>query len=85
MRADLRKDARQSTIGGSWLASLFAIVLDTQHRLSRKTPHTCSERSLAGKALSPEVVELAAEAATVGARPLRQNGYKTDLVRGAVR
>lgn len=43
------------------------------------------EEALKGKALSPEVIEQAAEAATVGARPLDHNAYKIDLVRGALR
>jgi xanthine dehydrogenase YagS FAD-binding subunit len=42
------------------------------------------ERSLVGKSLSSKVVQQAAEAATAGARPLQQNGYKIDLVQGVV-
>ena len=48
-------------------------------------PAVEAEQSLVGKPLSPEVLEQAVAAATVGARPLQQNGYKIDLVQGAVR
>jgi xanthine dehydrogenase YagS FAD-binding subunit len=40
---------------------------------------------LTGKVLSDEVIAVAAEAATTGARPMTHNGYKVDLVKGAVR
>jgi hypothetical protein len=36
LRADLRKETRQSRITGSRLAALFVIVLGTQHRLATK-------------------------------------------------
>jgi CO/xanthine dehydrogenase FAD-binding subunit len=40
---------------------------------------------LPGRALGPDVIEQAAEAATAGARPLAQNAYKIELARGVVR
>ena len=43
------------------------------------------EREPAGRPLIPEVVDAASEAAVEGARPLAQNAYKVDIVRGAVR
>lgn len=46
---------------------------------------SAAEDALKGKALSVEVIEQAAEAATDGARPLEHNAYKIDLLRGAVR
>jgi xanthine dehydrogenase YagS FAD-binding subunit len=51
------------------------------------TPWSAVEvaQSLVGKSLSPEVLEQAVEAATAGARPLQQNGYKIDLAKGALR
>jgi xanthine dehydrogenase YagS FAD-binding subunit len=44
-----------------------------------------AENELVGKALSPDAIEQAALAATAGARPLEQNGYKVHLAQGAVR
>jgi xanthine dehydrogenase YagS FAD-binding subunit len=44
-----------------------------------------AERSLVGKPLSSKVIQQAAESATAGAHPLRQNDYKIGLVQGAVR
>jgi xanthine dehydrogenase YagS FAD-binding subunit len=44
-----------------------------------------TEKQLVGKALSPEAIDQAAEAATAGARPVAHNGYKVDLVEGVVR
>ncbi|MBN1581137.1 MAG: FAD binding domain-containing protein [Anaerolineae bacterium] len=44
-----------------------------------------AEAILAGKPLSDETIDLAARAATSGARPLAQNEYKIDLARGAVK
>ena len=41
--------------------------------------------ALVGKTLDAEVAARAAEAATEGARPLSQNGYKVSLARVAVR
>lgn len=43
-----------------------------------------AEAALLGKTLDPEVAAAAAAAATAGAEPLEQNGYKVDLVRGVV-
>jgi len=43
-----------------------------------------AEEALEGKVLSLAVIEQAAEAATVGVRPLEHNAYKIDLVRGTV-
>ncbi len=40
---------------------------------------THSEEMLQGKALSPELVEAAAEAAIFGALPMKNNEYKTAL------
>jgi len=44
-----------------------------------------AEQALAGQALSAGVIDAAAQAATEGARPMSKNGYKIDLVHGAVR
>jgi xanthine dehydrogenase YagS FAD-binding subunit len=44
-----------------------------------------AEAVLSGHALTPDVIEQAAEAATAGARPLAQNAYKIELARGVVR
>lgn len=44
-----------------------------------------AEKVLAGKALRPDVIEKAAEAAVAGAKPLSQNGYKVQLARVAVK
>ncbi len=44
-----------------------------------------AEKVLAGKALRPDVIEKAAEAAVAGAKPLSQNGYKVQLARAAVK
>ena len=43
------------------------------------------EEVLAGKALTADVIDGAAEAATTGARSLAQNGYKVDLTQGVLR
>jgi xanthine dehydrogenase YagS FAD-binding subunit len=43
-----------------------------------------AERALAGNELNETTIQAAAEAATRGAEPLEQNGYKVPLVRGAV-
>ncbi len=44
-----------------------------------------AEAALTGQALSDEAMDAAAEAAVAGARPMAHNGYKVDLVKGAVR
>jgi xanthine dehydrogenase YagS FAD-binding subunit len=44
-----------------------------------------AEQALVGNRLEPEVVDRAARAATVGARPLAQNEYKVTLAQGVVR
>jgi xanthine dehydrogenase YagS FAD-binding subunit len=44
-----------------------------------------SESSLVGRTLSEDVIEKAAAAAGVGASPLRDNGYKVQLARVAVK
>jgi xanthine dehydrogenase YagS FAD-binding subunit len=44
-----------------------------------------AEAALTGTALSDEAIGAAAEAAVTGARPMTHNGYKVDLVKGAVR
>jgi xanthine dehydrogenase YagS FAD-binding subunit len=44
-----------------------------------------AEDALLGTELSDEVIEAAATAAVTGARPMSHNGYKVDLVKGAVR
>ena len=44
-----------------------------------------AEEALAGSPVSPEVIELAAQAATAAAKPLEHNRYKTDMARGALR
>lgn len=46
---------------------------------------TAAEEELAGNALTSEVIQRAAHAATDGARPLAQNGFKIDLARGLIR
>jgi xanthine dehydrogenase YagS FAD-binding subunit len=43
-----------------------------------------AETTLTGKALSETVMDATAEAAVAGARPMTHNGYKVDLVKGAV-
>ncbi len=43
-----------------------------------------AEKALAGRKLDAASARAAAEAAVKGARPLSRNGYKVDLVRGAV-
>lgn len=45
---------------------------------------TAVEEVLTGRRLDPATVADAAEAATVGAEPLTDNGYKIDLVKGVV-
>jgi xanthine dehydrogenase YagS FAD-binding subunit len=42
------------------------------------------EQAVTGKALTPVVVEAAAEAAVKGATPLEKNGYKVPMLRGIV-
>jgi xanthine dehydrogenase YagS FAD-binding subunit len=44
-----------------------------------------AEEALVDHALTADVIERAAEAATAGARPLAQNAYKVDLAQGVVR
>lgn len=44
-----------------------------------------AEEALLGASLSDEAIAQAARAATAGARPLAQNGYKIDLIQGVVR
>jgi xanthine dehydrogenase YagS FAD-binding subunit len=44
-----------------------------------------AERALVGRALTPDIAQAAALAATDGAEPMSQNGYKVDLVRSLVR
>lgn len=44
-----------------------------------------AENVLLGNRLTDHVIEQAARAATAGARPLAQNGYKIDLAQGLVR
>jgi len=44
-----------------------------------------AEQALVGKQLTTEVVDEAAHAATEGTKPLEQNAYKVDLLRGVVR
>ncbi len=44
-----------------------------------------AEQALVGQQLTAEVIDSAARAATAGAKPLAQNGYKVDLVQGVVR
>ena len=44
-----------------------------------------AERTLVGQPLSDAVIDAVAQAATEGARQMSQNGYKIDLVQGAVR
>jgi xanthine dehydrogenase YagS FAD-binding subunit len=44
-----------------------------------------AEEALAGRALDDPAITAAAEAATSGARPLRDNGYKVELIRRVVR
>jgi xanthine dehydrogenase YagS FAD-binding subunit len=46
---------------------------------------TKAEAALVGKSLGPDAASAAAEAATEGAEPLEQNGYKVGLVRTLVR
>jgi len=46
---------------------------------------TEAEEVLKGTVLTDDVIERAAQAATAGARPLAQNGYKVGLVQGIVR
>jgi xanthine dehydrogenase YagS FAD-binding subunit len=43
-----------------------------------------AEKALVAKTLDPATIRLAGTAATEGAEPLAQNGYKVDLVRGVV-
>ncbi len=43
-----------------------------------------SEKLLVGKKLDASLAATAAQAATEGANPMRDNGYKVDMVRGAV-
>jgi xanthine dehydrogenase YagS FAD-binding subunit len=43
-----------------------------------------AEKAIAGKALTPEVVAAAAEAAVAGAEPLGKNAYKVPLFKGVV-
>lgn len=45
---------------------------------------TAAEATLVGKAADPDVLAVAATAATQGASPLPMTGYKVDLVRGTV-
>ena len=42
------------------------------------------EKAITGKALTPEVIAAAAEAAVSGAEPLEQNAYKIPLFKGVV-
>jgi xanthine dehydrogenase YagS FAD-binding subunit len=44
-----------------------------------------AERALIGRPLTPDTARAAAAAATEGAEPLSQNGYKVDLVRSLVK
>ncbi|MFH1568362.1 MAG: xanthine dehydrogenase family protein subunit M [Gemmatimonadota bacterium] len=44
-----------------------------------------AEAALAGRALTPEVMQAAAEAAVAGAEPLSENAYKIELTRNLVR
>jgi xanthine dehydrogenase YagS FAD-binding subunit len=44
-----------------------------------------AEDVLTGSALTADVIERAAQAATTGARPLAQNAYKVELAQGVVR
>jgi len=44
-----------------------------------------AEQALAGKSLSDDVIDQAAEAAVAGAQPLSENGYKVKLTRVAVK
>ncbi|MET8827196.1 xanthine dehydrogenase family protein subunit M [Streptomyces sp. NPDC004610] len=44
-----------------------------------------AERALVGRTFDAEAIEDAADAATEGARPQRDNAYKVELVRGVVR
>jgi len=46
---------------------------------------TEAEAALVGQTLSEAVIENASAAATAGARPLSQNGYKVELAQGLVR
>ena len=46
---------------------------------------TEAEQALTGGALSDDVIAAAADAAVTDARPMTHNGYKVDLVKGAVR
>jgi xanthine dehydrogenase YagS FAD-binding subunit len=44
-----------------------------------------AEAALVGQTLTPAIIEEAAQASTVGAEPLSQNGYKVDLAQAVVR
>jgi xanthine dehydrogenase YagS FAD-binding subunit len=48
-------------------------------------PATDAANGLAGKSLSNDVIEQAANAAVAGAKPLSENGYKVQLARVAVK
>lgn len=46
---------------------------------------TQADRALAGRSLTPESIEVAAQAAVAGARPLSRNAYKLQLAKVAVK
>ncbi len=73
----------------AWLVLVDGVVRDARIVLGGVGPYPwrarAAEAVLAGNALSGDVVFRASEAAVEGARPLAHNGYKLDMVRGAVR
>ena len=96
--AGLRSSYRKVRARGSWDFALAGVALALLVKGARSSAPASScpawrrsrgaseaaEKALTGKALTPEVVAQAAEAAVAGAEPLEQNAYKVPVVKGTV-
>lgn len=96
--ANLRSRYRKVRVRGSWdfaLVSAAIAVRATQGKVDSirialggvaPTPWRAAdaEKALVGKRLNAATISAAATAAVKGAEPLSQNGYKVDMVRGAL-
>jgi xanthine dehydrogenase YagS FAD-binding subunit len=97
--AGLRSSYRKVRARGSWDFALAGMALALTVKPDRKvasarvvfsgvapTPWRALnvEQAVLGRALDAKTIAKAADAAVVGARPLAQNAYKLDLLRGLV-
>ncbi len=97
--AGLRSSYRKVRSRGSWDFALAGLALAVTMKPDRKVASARVvlsgvapipwrslnvEQAILGRVLDAKTIAKAADAAVVGARPLAQNGYKLDMVRGLV-